>query len=239
MRVASANVFCLNPRPRKALRAVAEQAADVTLVIESVGRFDRHAELWLPERRLRGYTRPDGMPVALHAGPGVEVTDAREDGRGWLEARVNGLRLFVVHAVAPYLPWRWPRRARQLEDLARRMNAVSADEPALVIGDFNTADFEPVWAKYEANAEPWKRIDCAEHGAGPGPARGTWPLGRRWSPVALDHALATPALIAGDPTVRTFGVPWSDHRGLVVDLPQEYPATFNPIVKYGFNDRHS
>jgi len=178
MRVASANVFCLNPRPRKALRAVAAQEADVTLVIESVGRFDRHAERWLPERRLRGYTRPDGMPVALHAGPRVEVTDAREDGRGWLEARVNGLRLFVVHAVAPYLPWRWPRRARQLDDLARRMNDVGEGEPALVIGDFNTADFEPVWARYEANAEPWKRIDCALHGAGPGPARRSQPRAR-------------------------------------------------------------
>jgi len=164
------------------------------------------------------------MPISLHAREDIPIEDARESGHGWLEAVVGGLHLLVVHAVAPYLPWRWPRREQQLLHLARRMGDVSEHEPALTIGDFNTADFEPAWSRYEEAVAPWRRVHCSVHGAGRGPMRGTWPLGRRWSPVALDHALATPALIeceARPALVSTFGIPWSDHRGLLVDLPPE------------------
>lgn len=219
MRIVSANVFCLNPRPRAAMEAIAAQDADVVVLIESVRRFQKLAERMLPPARLRGRTRADGMPVTLHAKDGVPVGDAREDGEGWLEASVGDVSLFVVHAVAPYLPWRWPRRERQLVSLARRMSRVDAARPGLTIGDFNTADFEPAWGRYEEAIAPWQRLDCAVSGPGPGKARGTWPLGRTWAPVALDHAMATPVLAGGAALVRTFGIPWSDHRGLVVDLP--------------------
>ncbi len=224
MRIASANLFCLNPRPAAALEAVARQDADVYVLIESVPRFQRIADHLLPPRRLTGLTRPDGMPVSLHAREEIQIEDARESGEGWLEASVGGLRLLIVHAVAPYLPWRWPKRERQLARLARRMGEVSQHEPGLTIGDFNTADFEPVWSRYEEAVAPWRRVHCSVHGPGAGPLRGTWPFGRRWSPVALDHALATPALIEANPSpalVQTFGIPWSDHRGLLVDLPAE------------------
>ena len=204
------------------MQAVAAQMADVYVLVESVRRFEPVVARWLPPRRLTGYTRADGMPVSLHARDEIEIAARREGGRGWLEVDVGGVRLMVVHAVAPYLPWRWPRRERQLMTLARRMGKVRADEPGLVVGDFNTADFEPAWERFEEAAAPWRRIDCATHGAGPGPARGTWPLGRTWSPVALDHALATPALAeheASPARVRTFGIPWSDHMGLMIEVP--------------------
>ncbi len=224
MKIASANLFCLNPRPKAALEAIAEQKADLVVLIESTPRFDAIADAVLPPRRFSGRTRLDGMPVSIHAKENVEITDAREDGHGWLEATVGALRLIVVHAVAPYLPWRIPRRAKQLTDLATRMKEFRDDEAGLVIGDFNTADFEPTWARYEQAAAPWRRIDCAHHGPGPGPARGTWPLGGKWSPVALDHALATPTLADHSQTparVTPFRIPWSDHKGLTVDLPPE------------------
>ena len=218
VRVVSANILCLNLRPAAAISAVAAQNADVVILIESVKRFERHVARDLPPLRARGFTRPGGMPVTLHAGAHLPVADLREESRGWLEARVGGLTLMAVHAVAPYLPWRWPKRTDQLMTLARRMNTLNPEAPGLVIGDFNTADFEPAWTRYEDAAAPWRRIDCADHGPGPGPARGTWPLGQTWSPIALDHALATPGL-AGAATVRTFPIPGSDHLGLVADLP--------------------
>lgn len=218
VRVVSANILCLNLRPAAAIAAVAAQDADVVVLIESVKRFERHAARHLPPLRARGYTRAGGMPVTLHAGAHIPVDQLREESHGWLEARVGGLTLMAVHAVAPYLPWRWPKRTSQLMTLAGRMNAFDTEAPGLVIGDFNTADFEPAWTRYEDAAAPWRRIDCADHGPGPGPARGTWPLGQTWSPIALDHALATPGL-ADAATVRTFPIPGSDHLGLVTDLP--------------------
>ncbi len=225
MRIVSANLFCLNPRPRAAMNAVAAQNADVVVLIESVNRFQRLADELLPERRLCGRTRPDGMPVTLHARGDVPLGETREDGAGWLEAVVGGVRLFVVHAVAPYLPWRWPRRERQLASLARRMGTVGDQRPGLTIGDFNTADFEPAWERYENAVAPWRRLDCAVSGPGPGRSRGTWPLGRLWAPVALDHAMGCPTLAENTTLVRTFGIPGSDHRGLVVDLPGELTAS--------------
>jgi len=221
MRIASANLFCLNPRRKAAVEAVAAQDADVVVLIESVRRFDRLTRDLLPPRRLHGYTRPDGMPVTLHAREDIPIDETREDHDGWLEAVVGGVRLLVVHAVAPYLPWRWPRRERQLASLAKRMSAVAGEGPGLTIGDFNTADFEPAWERYEKAAAPWRRLDCAVSGPGPARTRGTWPLGRVWAPVALDHAMGCPAIAERAALVRTFGIPGSDHRGLVVDLPAD------------------
>ena len=225
MRIVSANLFCLNPRPRAAVEAVAAQNADVVVLLESVARFQRRVREVFPEPRLRGYTRPDGMPVTLHTRGDLPVEDAREEGKGWLEVVVGGVRLFVVHAVAPYLPWRWPRRERQLASLAQRMSAVRDERPGLTIGDFNTADFEPAWERYENAAAPWKRLDCAVSGPGPARTRGTWPLGRVWAPVALDHAMGCPVLAGSAALVRTFGIPGSDHRGLVVDVPTGLTAS--------------
>ena len=109
--------------------------------------------------------------------------------------------------------------------LAQRMSAVRDERPGLTIGDFNTADFEPAWERYENAAAPWKRLDCAVSGPGPARTRGTWPLGRVWAPVALDHAMGCPVLAGSAALVRTFGIPGSDHRGLVVDVPTGLTAS--------------
>jgi len=221
MRIVCANIFCLNPRPRQALREVAAQGGDVTVLIEATPRFDRFVRGILPPRRMEGLTRSDGMPVAVHAEPALQVEPLQTEGDGWVECQVAGLTLLVVHAVSPYLPWRLRRRRRQLEALGDRLASIAPEEPAIAVGDFNTSHAGRAWKRFDAAARDWRRLL-----PGPEGASGTWPLGSVWAPVALDHALAPPHLagVNGDDDhsarLRTFPIPGSDHLGLTVDLPR-------------------
>jgi Endonuclease/Exonuclease/phosphatase family len=217
MRIVSANVFCLNVTRSRAIEAVADQAGDVTVLIESTPGFDRHIERYLPPLRARGLTRRRGMPVSVHANGQIEVEDVRESGLGWIECRVSGVLLLMVHAIAPYLPWRLGKRRSQLAALGNRLSSISRDERAIAVGDFNTATFEPAWAELQSAAGDWRKLDLQTPRW-----RGTWPLGGAWAPIALDHALAPAQLADGTDrpaSVRTFPVPGSDHMGLVVELP--------------------
>lgn len=217
MRIVSANLFCLNMTRSRAIEAVAAQAGDVTVLIESTTGFDRHIERCLPPLRARGLTRKRGMPVSVHAAGQIEVWDVRESGLGWLECRVSGVLLLMVHAIAPYLPWRLGKRRIQLAALGDRLSSISPGEHAIAVGDFNTAPFEPAWAELQSAAGAWRRLDLQTRRW-----RGTWPLGGVWAPIALDHALAPAHMIDGadhPASVRTFPIPGSDHMGLAVDLP--------------------
>ncbi|RMH28646.1 MAG: endonuclease/exonuclease/phosphatase family protein [Planctomycetota bacterium] len=210
-------MFCLNVRPAQAVRAVAAQGGDATVLIESTSRFRGPAQRLLPPVRAAGLTRRGGMPITVHAAEPTPVQDVTEHRRGWLECRVAGVLLFAVHAVAPYLPWRLARRRDQLRALADRIADVPTGDPALAIGDFNTADFERVWADFEAGAGDWRRL------APSGRWSGTWLLGGVWSPIAVDHVLTPPALAGGGGAgsrATTFAIPGSDHLGLRVDLPE-------------------
>ncbi len=218
MRIVSANIFCLNIKPAQAIEAVAEQNADVTLLIESTPRFERYASSSLPPQRASGLTRQRGMPISVHARPEVPISDVDEHGLGWFECRANGVLLLAVHAIAPYLPWRLKHRRAQLNALARRFAAIEPNDHALALGDFNTSHGARAWTHLVDHTTEWRRLD-------PSTDRwsGTWPLGGMWAPIALDHALAPPHLAGGkeEPLtkVRTFRIPGSDHMGLVVDLP--------------------
>lgn len=234
MRVVAANLFCLNPRPTRAVAALAAQRADVVAVIESTRRFDSRAATRLPPKRDVAFTRKGGLPVALYAREDLPVERVRASGRGWVEWRVGEAHLLVVHALAPYLPWRWRRRERQLLALARRLRTLhdkAPDQPAVALGDFNTACFEPTWRRVEAALGPWRRLelDCSPCKTSPGrlapdglsAGKGTWPWSCVWAPIALDHVVAPPALAEHGAALqaRVFPIPGSDHRGVVVDLP--------------------
>ena len=216
MRIASANIFCLNVKPQQAIEAVAQQQADVTLLIESTPRFERHLGA-LPPVRATGLTRQGGMPISVHASRDIRVSDAHESGAGWFECRTEDVLLLAVHAIAPYLPWRWRRRRAQLAALARRLRTIAPNEHALALGDFNTSNEERAWTRLADRASTWHRLNPETD-----KWRGTWPLGGMWAPIALDHALAPPHLVGdnGLTKLRTFRIPGSDHMGLVVDLPQ-------------------
>lgn len=219
MRIVSANIFCLNVKPAQAIEAVAEQNADVTLLIESTPRFERFADASLPPKRAAGLTRRRGMPISVHARPELDVSDVDEHGLGWFECRAEGVLLLAVHAIAPYLPWRLRRRQTQLAALAERFRSIRPYEHALALGDFNTSHGARAWTHLAENVSDWRRLDPVTDRW-----RGTWPLGGIWAPIALDHALAPPHLVGDDEPltkVRTFRIPGSDHMGLVVDLPQD------------------
>lgn len=223
MRIVSANIFCLNVKPAQAIEAVAEQKADVTLLIESTPRFQRYAVASLPPKRASGLTRRRGMPISVHASRDLHVTDVEEQGLGWFECRAEGVLLLAVHAIAPYLPWRLPRRRAQLSALADRLAGIEPFEHALALGDFNTSHGAKVWSQLADSMSGWRRLDPITDRW-----RGTWPLGSVWAPIALDHALAPPHLVGEEEpltTVRTFPIPGSDHMGLVVDLPSDLIAS--------------
>ncbi|RMD61664.1 MAG: endonuclease/exonuclease/phosphatase family protein [Planctomycetota bacterium] len=234
MRIAVANLFCLNPRPTRAVAAVAAQQPDVAAVIESTRRFDSRAATRLPPRRDVAVTRKGGLPIALYVREDLPVERVRASGRGWVEWRVGEVHLLVVHAIAPYLPWRWRRRERQLLALARRLRALHERRPetaALALGDFNTARFEPTWRRMERELGLWRRLelDCSPCKVSPGrvapngvaAGKGTWPWSCLWAPIALDHVVAAPAIAEQSEALRAraFPIPGSDHRGVVVDLP--------------------
>lgn len=217
MRIVSANLFCLNVTRSRAIEAVAAQGGDVTVLIESTTGFGRHIERCLPPLRARGITRKRGMPVSVHAGDRIDVRNVWESGLGWLECRVSGVLLLMVHAIAPYLPWRLGARRTQLAALGDRLSSISPDEDALAVGDFNTAAFEPAWAELQSAACDWRKLDLQTPRW-----RGTWPLGGVWAPIALDHVLAPAHLldrVEKPVSAKTFPIPGSDHMGLVVELP--------------------
>jgi len=200
LRIVAANLFCLNPQPTRAVAAVAAQGADVVAMIESTRRFGARAGTRLPPWRFTAKTRKRGLPVSLYARESLQVASVQQHGLGWIEWDVGGVHLLVVHAIAPYLPWRWSVRERQLLALAHRLNAIHArdpDRPAIALGDFNTADFEPVWRRMEGRIDHWRRLDID----GPlEPTRrrrrrhGTWPFGGVWAPICVDHVMAAPTI---------------------------------------------
>ncbi|MCB9838451.1 MAG: endonuclease/exonuclease/phosphatase family protein [Phycisphaeraceae bacterium] len=221
MRIVCANVFCLNPTPKKAVEALARQGGDVTVVIESTPRFAERSERLLGERRMTGLSRRRGMPISVYSRADLHVEEGASPGQGWIECRVGAMRLLLVHAIAPYLPWRIPKRRGHLTALSERMSELADNEPALTIGDFNTAHFERAWRRFASSAvdSRWHWLTHEEDHR-PEKRRGTWPFGSVWSPVALDHALVCPRIGGAEaaPRMRSFTVPGSDHRGLVVDV---------------------
>ena len=172
------------------MEAIARQHGDVTVVIESTPRFAERSGRLLGEARFSGLSRERGMPITVYTRPGVPIEGGESPGRGWVECKVGEMRLLMVHAIAPYLPWRISRRRGHLSALSERMSELANCEPALTIGDFNTAHFERAWRTFATAA-----LDCRWHWLTheedhrPERRRGTWPFGSVWSPVALDHAL--------------------------------------------------
>lgn len=236
MRVVCANVFCLNPAPKKAIEAVARQLGDVTVVIESTPRFAPRSERLLGDPRFTGHSRSRGMPITVYARPGIEVEGFETTGQGWIECKIGGVRLLAVHAIAPYLPWRIARRRGHLSALSERMGELAFSEPALTIGDFNTAHFERAWRRFATSAldSRWHWLTHeADHRHVK--RRGTWPFGSVWSPVALDHALACPQVggAMASPTLRSFTIPGSDHRGLVVEIEDAVVSGTCPVLPEG------
>jgi endonuclease/exonuclease/phosphatase family metal-dependent hydrolase len=234
LRIVCANVFCLNPTPKKAIEAVARQHGDVTVVIESTPRFEDRSKQLLGDGRFSGHSRSHGMPITVYAREGLPVEEGATPGLGWVECRIGAMRLLAVHAIAPYLPWRLPKRRGHLSALSDRMSELAFNEPALTIGDFNTAHFERAWRRFATSAldSRWHWLTHEEDHR-PAKRRGTWPFGSVWSPVALDHALVCPQVGGSDaaPTMRTFTIPGSDHRGLVVEVAD--PAVFGACLNAG------
>ncbi|CAI9418572.1 endonuclease/exonuclease/phosphatase family protein [Nocardioides sp. T2.26MG-1] len=141
----------------------------------------------------------------------AEPTDTWLD--GWV-VTMGDLVVVATHPQAPTEPDLWR------SDHAALLDVVRDRHPDLVLGDLNaTVDHAPLRALADAGLR-----DAAEvANAGWQP---TWPAGRRWGmlppvpPLAgIDHVLVGPRLAVV--SVRTVGLPGSDHRGVVAEVARK------------------
>ncbi|MDQ3468790.1 MAG: endonuclease/exonuclease/phosphatase family protein [Actinomycetota bacterium] len=117
------------------------------------------------------------------------------------------VRVLVVHTVSPPTkvgPWR-----AELALLAAE--SPPADRPAVMIGDFNASWNHPELRAIVASG--WRSAH-RDWGRGLSPS---WPADRWYPPfVRIDHALVNDQVSVV--AIEDFGLPGSDHRGLVVTV---------------------
>jgi len=217
LRVAVANLYVLNPDPRRTGEALRALALDVLVVPELTAAG-------LAGLRASGLT--EDLPYALVPGEAAQETVglfsrhplsavALRSGAGRLLPRatvqVGGrqVRVLAAHTLPPVTvlqrDWR-----RGLRDLAAEVRETRL--PVVVVGDLNAdrdhGAFRPLLGT--------GLVDAAdERGRG---LQGTWPA--RVPLLHLDHVLVRGGTGAGvvPADVRTVRLPGTDHRAVVADL---------------------
>ena len=217
LRVAVANLYVLNPDPRRTGEALRALAPDVLVVPELTAAG-------LAGLRASGLT--DDLPYALVPGEAAEETvglfsrtaltavglragAGRLLPRATVQVAGRQVRVLAAHTLPPVsvlqADWR-----RGLLDLADEVRGTAL--PVVVVGDLN-ADRDH--AAFRALLRTGLRDVADERGVG---LQGTWPAGL---PVLhLDHVLVRDG--AGARTaaagVRTVRLPGTDHRAVVADV---------------------
>jgi endonuclease/exonuclease/phosphatase (EEP) superfamily protein YafD len=118
------------------------------------------------------------------------------------------VRVLTVHTRTPLF-----NRGGWERDMARIAATVRAtDLPTIVVGDFNASYWHP---QFRAMLDDGGLRE-AHHERGAG-WRATWPSDRWFPPLfRLDHALVNDGVAVRD--ADDFGVPGSDHDGVIVDV---------------------
>ncbi|MBT8444150.1 MAG: endonuclease/exonuclease/phosphatase family protein [Gammaproteobacteria bacterium] len=96
------------------------------------------------------------------------------------------LQVFAVHLYSPTNPQRAARRNRQLDDLARQVNASAV--PTIVVGDLNVTPFSPYFANLLNGAGV---VDARR----PSGFHFTWPTSAAPLWIPIDHVLSDPSVI--------------------------------------------
>jgi len=208
--VAFGNLLAKNRRPDEVVRAMAETAADVLVLVEFTpqmrdalhtmfgDRYPHRCEVPLPKPAGIGvwsrlpFERADVLSTVDR--PTIDVDLRTSSGR---------VRLLAVHTITPTLnsPG-WAAEIRALGSVAQ------GPDPTVLIGDFNAARWHPTFRRLLA--EGWR---AAHEVVGRGWSR-SWPVAHYPFPlfVRVDHALVrsvTPV------DVVDIDLPGSDHRGFV------------------------
>jgi endonuclease/exonuclease/phosphatase (EEP) superfamily protein YafD len=221
LEVASVNLLFSNDRIADVAEQMDQLTADVIVLTEYT---EEHQAALLaspvaeryPYRTDRAGPRGDG--VAIWSAVTVEATEHPDTDSTSIDVTVSGpdgdVRVIAVHLPTPLDDFEsWGHDLRTAAEIGR-----TADEPTLLIGDFNASYWHPDFRRV---------LDAgfvdAHTAVGSGFSTSwptTWPIPPF---VRLDHALTAGRLVATD--VEDFDVAGSDHLGMVVTVAPTRPAT--------------
>ncbi len=132
----------------------------------------------------------------------------------FLTSTVRGqpMSLLSVHTRTPLLPSWFAQRNRQLAFVAETLSRI--ERPALLIGDFNTSIFSPVFRReFLDRRHTDLPIEACRTNFGWKP---TWPTFLPLFYIPIDHAFVNTGYKTAN--FRTLATPGSDHRAICVDL---------------------
>jgi endonuclease/exonuclease/phosphatase (EEP) superfamily protein YafD len=228
--IVSANLYAANRRKDEAVAQLAALDPDILIVMEISEAWRRPLDGMLAKYPHRVGTETDLWLLSRFPLAEARIATLPEDGVGqddradWglhtmITATVNiagrTLRLVVVHPPTPRSAGRIAQQRFEAGNYAAALASSSPVGGRMLIGDFNTTIFSPVFSHIEKTSG----LSHAGRGFGYHP---TWgprvprePL-LPWLGVPIDHAFISPELF-----VRQYAVeplPGSDHRSLRLEV---------------------
>lgn len=223
--VGSVNVLTSNSDADSLLAEVRRHRPDLLLLMEVDREWLRDLE---PLQELYPHAiaapRSDNFGIALFSKVPFESADIVEWGQAWESEQVPSVVARVVikrrsvclvgtHPVPPSTRRATESRNQQLSEAAEFVRRLPADVKVVMAGDFNTTRFS---SSFHRLLETSGLHDTA-NGFGFAP---TWPAGKPWFYIAIDHLLVSDNLrVASREVGQSIG---SDHYPLWVGL------TFQP-----------
>lgn len=193
-RALSVNVYSGNSNVQDALDYIERMDADFIALIEITGLWREALEQLnkrYPYQEVRVWG--DDFGYALLSKYPFTARDFAYVASGSLAREVETpsgrLILLQCHPLAPMNERAWQWRNEMLQKIA--LFCAEADAPVLALGDFNCTPWSP---HFKAFLEV---SGLQLPGVGWG-LRRTWPAGRPWLWIPIDHVLLSPPLVASD-----------------------------------------
>lgn len=224
LRVLVANLNYQNERYDLVADLVAQEEPDIALFMEVGQNWQNQLDqmVTLPYAYSQSTRQSEGMTLYSRydlTRTQVDLFGTERSASIMTHIEVNGQKLLLAatHPLPPTGERRFRSRNQQLQGLGSYLAA--ADEPIILLGDFNTT----MWSPYYKRLARKTRLKNARRGFGILPS---WPTQRTFKsvngPIALlfsvpiDHCFHSPALDVVDARIGAYM--GSDHRPLIVDL---------------------
>lgn len=190
MRVATANLWNLNPKQLNAIRQCLDHDADVVVLPELHNKYLPDATELLREvgyDLLHVYVNRTislGVASRIPLSQSDVLNQAPFNHRPQLKLLLeNGITIFGIHLDAPVSPHRCHKRRQQLSALAKLVN--QSQTPVVLAGDFNTYFSETIFQEFLTQIN---HQDCYESVQRPL----TWPV--IFPLFQIDHVLCSQSL---------------------------------------------
>lgn len=214
-RVLFANLWQPNQSHAAVLRLVEQNNPDLVLLVETNQRWLDELE---PLRRAYPFwvvqPREDNYGVALLSRYPILEREVRAFSAAGVPSIVANIdlegRAITVVCTHPPPPKSHAQTRARDEQMANLANLVALrTRPMLVCGDLNLTPWSPVFWKFT------RRGGLSDSARGFG-VQATWPVGKPYMSVPIDHCLVSPEVIVLD---RQVGPPvGSDHYPVIIDF---------------------